>query len=368
MAAPASRDPEAGEERPAQPVDWAFAARVGHRVAGREPLADSYHHQSLVSDFALVTAEAAGLVAEFTGLAFPPHEAGLVVDRQEWVTLNLASFRHLLDPLTRRLAERLPTNALAGINRRVAGAETGALLGFFAQRVLGQYDLVGAETGGPAQAASGRVYYVGPNVLSLEKRFGFRPREFRRWIALHEVTHLIQFTGVPWLRGYFFELVDASLGLLDPDPKRLAGIVRHVVDEVRAGRNPLDEGGVVGLLATPEQRQLLRRVQALMALLEGHGNFVMNRLGREHVAGHDRMSEVLRARRTAGGWSGRVQRVVGLEMKLRQYEVGESFLNAVEERAGLGILSELWTGPEALPDLDELGHPERWCARVGLSV
>lgn len=353
-------------------VDWGFAERIAQRVAGREPLADSYHRVSLVADFAEVTEQAGHLVTEFTGLR-PTSGAveGLVVDRQEWVSLNLASFQRLFDPIAQRFGPRLRRARLARLNQRVAGAETGVLIGWFAQRVLGQYDLLAAGDGADGNGADGgglppgRVYYVGPNVLALEKRYGFRPHAFRLWIALHEVTHLVQFRGVPWLRAHFLGLVDEALGLIDPDPRRLVAALRHVLEEVRAGRNPLADGGLMTLLAGPEQRALLRRVQALMALLEGHGNHVMNCVGHEHVEGQAGMAKVLKERRSARGMARHLQRVLGVELKLRQYDVGERFIDEVAARAGPEALAAAWRGPEYLPDLDELSAPERWLARVG---
>ncbi len=127
-------------------------------------------------------------------------------------------------------------------------------------------------------------------MLGLEKRFAFRPRDFRLWIALHELTHRAQFTGVPWLRAYFLGLVGELVGGSEPDPKRMLAAVGRAVDEMRQGRNPIDEGGMVSLFASPEQRETLVRVQALMSLLEGHGNAVMNRLGADLVEGQARMA------------------------------------------------------------------------------
>jgi len=349
-----------------EPVDWKLAAQVARRFAGRERFATSYLGSSLERDFAEVTAEAEALVAEFTGLHSPGRAAGTVLDRVGWVDANVTSMQHMLRPFTDRVAERVARSPVAPIGRRVAGAEMGALLGYLAQRVLGQYDLLvpddPAETGAiPTDA----VYYVGPNVLGLEKRFAFRPRDFRLWIALHELTHRAQFTGVPWLRGYFLSLVERSLGMVDPDPRRLVQALTRAADELRRGRNPLDEGGLVGLLATPEQRGLLSQVQALMSLLEGHGNVVMNHLGRRHVAGQERMARVLQARREARGLSAQLQKLLGLEMKMRQYEVGEAFVEAVEREAGLRAIDAAWRAPEALPTMEELSEPSRWLARVG---
>jgi coenzyme F420 biosynthesis associated uncharacterized protein len=209
------------------------------------------------------------------------------------------------------------------------------------------------------------VYYVGANVLVLEKRFAFRPRDFRLWIALHEVTHRAQFTGVPWLRGYFFDQVGELLGAMDPDPKRLVGAVARAVDEVRRGRNPIDEGGVVALFASEEQRAGMARVQALMSLLEGHGNAVMNRLGADLVDGQERMAHVLQARRATRGATALLHRLLGLELKMRQYEVGEAFVAAVERQAGPRGIDAAWRGPEMLPTLAELDDAGAWLARVG---
>lgn len=355
---------EADHPAPPEPVDWDLATRVARRIAGRESLAASYLGDSLRRDFAEVTAEAEPLVVELTGLHPPTRGVAHVLDRAAWAEANVASMRRMLEPLSARLAERTAHSPIAPVARRVAGTEMGLLLGFFAQRVLGQYDLLVPDEP-HASRGSDAVYFVGPNVLALEKRFAFRPRDFRLWIALHELTHRAQFTGVPWMREYFLSLVEQTLGMMEPDPRRFAQALARAVEEVRRGRNPLDDGGIVALLATPEQRGSLERVQALMSLLEGHGNLVMNRLGREHVAGQERMARVLHARRRARGVSGVFQKALGFEMKMRQYELGEAFCDAVVREAGLRALDAAWQGPEWLPTLDELRRPTDWLSRAG---
>jgi coenzyme F420 biosynthesis associated uncharacterized protein len=361
---PGATEPGAARDLP-DPVDWRLALQVARRFAGREPIAASYLGASLRRDFEDVTVQAEGLVSEFTRLHSPGPATGTVLDRHGWVEANISSMRRLLRPFTERVAERVARSPVAPLGRRVAGAEMGALLGYLAQRVLGQYDLlVPEETNGAGAPAVDAVYYVGANVIGLEKRFAFRPHDFRLWIALHELTHRAQFTGVPWLRGYFLDLVDRSLGMVDPDPKRLVQALTRAAEELRRGRNPLDEGGLVALLATPEQRGVISQVQALMSLLEGHGNVVMNHLGRRHVVGQERMARVLQARRQARGLSGQLQKLLGLEMKMRQYEVGESFVEAVEREAGLQAIDAAWRGPESLPTMDELTRPIDWLQRV----
>jgi len=344
------------------PLDWALAERVARRVAGREPLGSSYLAASLRDDFREVTAQAESLVGEYTGLVVPSPARADVVDRASWVSANVTSMRRLLEPLTARVGERMATSRVAPLGRRVAGTETGVLLGYLAQRVLGQYDLLVLDED---DAAADAVYYVGGNILALEKRFAFRPRDFRLWIAIHECTHRAQFTGVPWLKPYYLSLVDASLSSIDPDPSRLIQALTRAIEELRAGRNPLDEGGLVALLATDEQRTALNGVQALMSLLEGHGNSVMNRLGRDHVSGQARMARVLQSRRQSTGMIAMMHKLVGLESKMRQYEIGEAFVAGVEREAGPRAIDAAWRGPEWLPTVDELQTPDAWLVRVG---
>jgi coenzyme F420 biosynthesis associated uncharacterized protein len=354
------------------PVDWGVAERVAVRVAGHEPLAASYHYDRLTADFDEVTAQAEQLVADETGLrsASGPARAR-VVGRDEWVSANLASFQRMLRPLTDKMAERLDRNgALAGVagalSRRAAGVEVGLLLGWMAGRVLGQYDLLVVEDEDPDD--QDLVYYVGPNVLSLEKRFGFPPHEFRLWLALHEVTHRAQFTGIPWLRQHFLSLVHRTLDAVEPDPKRFLDAAAQAVEDLRAGRNPLDDGGLAVLFASPDQRHLLGRIGGLMSLLEGHGDVTMDRAGKGHVPSAARFSRALRERRQQGSSMAKVvQRVMGIDAKLKQYRQGEAFIAYVEEHGGATALDAAWRGPEWLPTLAEIRAPQEWLDRVRLS-
>ena len=343
-------------------IAWDTAERVAIRVAGREPLAESYHYASLEPDFREFTAEAEALVEAETGLKSLAGPArARVTDRAGWIRANLNSFQRLLRPLTDRLGDRMGNTKVAPVGRQIAGAEVGALLGWMSTRVLGQYDMLVIENENPDD--QDLVYYVGPNVLALEKRYGFPPREFRLWIALHEVTHRMQFTGVPWLRPYFLSLLDTTLSSFDPDPKRMVESLKRAVAEARAGRNPLDEGGIVTVLATPEQQATIQRIGGLMSVLEGHGDLVMDRAATVRVPSAERISTVLHARRQSKGATKAIRKLVGLEAKLRQYEEGERFLEALEDAGGEGI-DLLWKGPEYLPDLAEIRDPQRWLARV----
>ena len=345
-------------------VSWDLAERVAIRVAGREPLAESYHFASLETDFAELTAQAEALVAEVTGLRSLAGPArARVTDRPGWVRANIASFRRLLRPLTDKLGPRLASSPIAPAGRAVAGAQVGMMLGWMSTRVLGQYDLLLIEDENPDEQDI--VYYVGANVLALEKRFGFPPREFRLWLALHEVTHRAQFTGVPWMRPHFLSLVERSLGIVDPDPKRFVEALRRAADQVRAGHNPLDDGGLIALLAGPEQHAVLQQVQGMMSLLEGHGDITMNRAGTGLVPNAERFHRTLHQRRSeVGGPAKLLQKLIGLEAKMKQYEQGERFIEEVEEAGGRALLDKVWEGPEWLPGLSEIRAPQRWIDRA----
>ena len=350
-----------------EPVAWDLAERVAVRVAGREPFADSYHHDSLQPDFAEFTAQAEEIVAEETGLRSLAGPArARVTDRAGWVRANINAFRRMLLPLTDKLGERLDDDAIASkVTRVVAGVEVGSLLGWMSTRVLGQYDLLIVEEEGNADQDF--VYYVGPNVLAIEKRYGFPPREFRLWLAIHEVTHRAQFTGVPWLRGHFLGLVEQSLGTVDPDPKRLVEALRRAVVEVRAGRNPLEEAGMVGLFATDDQLAVLQQIGGMMSLLEGHGDVTMDRAAKDLIPSAPRFSRVLHQRRAKASPGAKLlQQVLGLEAKMKQYAQGEAFIEAVESAGGRPLLDTAWEGPDRLPSLAEIREPQRWIERVAM--
>jgi coenzyme F420 biosynthesis associated uncharacterized protein len=267
--------------------------------------------------------------------------------------------------VTEKLAasSAIGSSPIAPVTRSIAGAEVGMMLGWMSTRVLGQYDLLLVEDEDPEDQDI--VYYVGPNVLALEKRFAFPPREFRLWLALHEVTHRAQFTGVEWMRPHFLSLVDQSIRSIDPDPKRFVEALRRAVEQMRAGTNPLDEGGVVALFAGAEQFAVLQQVQGLMSLLEGHGDVTMDRAGSGHIPDADRFSRVLRERRSQQPKPAKVlQKLVGLEAKMKQYELGERFIEAVEDAGGPELFEHVWRGPEWIPTLPEIREPQLWISRV----
>lgn len=344
-------------------IDWALAESVAARVSGGEPFAESYHAHSLEEDFLRLTAEAQHWVEEEVGFHSLSGDArARVVGRAEWVSANIASYRRLLRPVLGRLEERMVGPA-AWVSGKVAGAELGALLGWMSTKVLGQYDLLVLEEEDPHD--QDLVYFVGPNILSLEKRHSFPPEQFRLWVALHEVTHRTQFTGIPWMRDYFLGLVESMVEAAEPDPAKVFSAIGRVAEGIRTRHNPLDDGGLAALFATPDQRAAMEKVGGLMSLLEGHGDVTMDRAARHRVPQADRFARVLRARRKELNLGARLlQRMIGLEAKLNQYEQGERFIAAVEEVGGTELLDQAFRSPENLPTRAEIGEPQRWIRRI----
>jgi coenzyme F420 biosynthesis associated uncharacterized protein len=352
-------------------VSWETAERVATwlgegrplgAAAGARPL-DESTWRSLRDDFSEATARAEELVVEATGLRSAAGPAvAQVVDRTEWVRANVVSFRRLLEPALTQLQTAALPEPLAGATRTVTGAQLGLVLGWMATRVLGQYDMLFAE----GADSGGMVSYVGPNIVALERRHAFPPRQFRMWIALHEVTHRCQFTGVPWLRGHFLSLVDQGLTGMSTDPRRFAEALRRAGQAVRSGRNPFEDAGMLGLVAPPEQLAVIARIQAMMSLLEGHGDVTMDRVGSDDVPDAAWFSRVLHERRKHAGILTRLlMQLVGLEAKMRQYEQGERFIAAVESTAGPELFARVWEGPENLPSMEEIRQPDLWVARLG---
>jgi len=338
-------------------VDWGTAQRIARTVAGAPG------ETGLPGDLAELAEHARERVVSASrlepGRALPAPEA---VDRAEWIDANLADMRATLDPLVDRMGEGLgavagPLRAGAGL---LLGAEVGALTGYMAQRVLGQYELALLEPQAPA-----RLLFVAPNIRRAAVDLDASESDLLTWIAYHEVTHAVQFSAVPWLRehvaGLLRELVDSMQVRIDP-----AALVRLPrPDDLRALVDAVREGGLVGAMAGPHRRAILDRVQAVMATVEGHAEHVMDAAAADVLPSLGKLRAALdRRRRERPPLLKLLERLLGLDLKLRQYEVGRRFCDAVTERVGVDGLNRVWAAPAALPTLAELEHPERWLARI----
>ena len=344
------------------PIDWRRAEQIATSIAGRHPLVAG----AKVTDFGHLNPRLEDQIEETTGLRSLAGPAVVqVIDRPDWIRANIASFQHLLAPVLDEWSEKMPSNGFAAnISSQLVGAELGALLGWMSTRVLGQYDLlVGREGDDDA------VYMVGPNLAAMEKRFGFDPEEFRTWVLLHELTHRAQFTGVPWMKGHFTDLVDVSVRMANPDPHRIAEAIREAFNDRDRARQQVRDSGVFGLIASAEQRQVIQQIAGLMSLLEGHGDVTMSRAAGDLVPSAGRFSAVLQARRRRTNPLSRLMlRLTGIEGKLNQYAAGERFIAAIEAERGPRAVDVCWLTSANLPSMEEIRNPPQWLGRIGALV
>lgn len=358
-------------------IDPGMAAAVARRLCGEggrgEPTSAAV--QELRKQLEVAVPRAESLVAGLSGIPAPPPVRWAVVTRGDWAEVNIRGMLTLISPLIDKVGERLDALPLPArlAQRGLLSAEVGAMLGYVSRRVLGQYDLLVAESDEEvprwkqrrAPGGGAPLIFVGTNMVETQRRLGFVPEDFALWVAVHEVTHRFQFAGVPWLRDRFFGLIHSYLDSIEMDAKSLGGRVKMAVRKLVARDIPVEERNPVYLLATEPQRAVLDEIQALMAVVEGHGNFVMDSIGAEVIPSFRKMRHLFERRREQTTWVQKiVNHAIGLEMKLRQYELGQRFCEQVVAEGGHQALAHLWADPSHLPTLAELREPKRWVTRV----
>jgi coenzyme F420 biosynthesis associated uncharacterized protein len=347
-------------------IDWVRARELAFSLVKNGRLS-SQARVELEAIYRDLVQRAITEIAAFTGLKAPWHPVKVAVfDRYDWVDANIVAFQRLLDPAERihsRISIGRPwTAALIGdVNRFVLSHEIGFLLGYLSHRVLGQYDVAVFGTG---PVASGQLYFVEPNIESLVGQLGLPVDDFRLWIALHEASHAFEFESNDWLVGHFNNLLEryfvaAMEELTENGLKRAAETWSRVVDCLRRGQT------LVEALLSPRQLAIFHSLQALMAVIEGYSNFVMNSLGMRLIPEFDIIRARFEARQQYRPAPERLFiRLTGLALKLEQYRMGEAFVSQVVSTKGLEFANRLWDGPQYLPTLDELRRPELWINRI----
>jgi coenzyme F420 biosynthesis associated uncharacterized protein len=353
-------------------IDWRAAQRIGERIAGSPPEGgvQAGTLEPLAHDFAK-------RVSGYSGLPAPSELPALeAVDRPEWIAANLRTMRPLLGPLEERVGERAgplggPLRSATGF---LLGAQVGALTGVLSQRVLGQYDLALLDDSVPP-----RLLLLAPNLALTARNLGVDRDELVAWVAIHEITHAVQFSAAPWLRehlgGMLRELIEGLQVTLGgrsagaeagkaaaenpPRPKLPEpGELVQLLDRVRRGE-------LLRLTLGEDRWQLVERMQAAMSLIEGHAEHTMDAVGAEVLPSLPRLRSALNRRREARPLPWRVlERLLGLELKLRQYEMGRRFCDAIVADGGPRALAGAFRGPAAMPTMDELQQPDRWLRRT----
>jgi coenzyme F420 biosynthesis associated uncharacterized protein len=341
-------------------VDWELAASTARRVARPGPEVSGAEAADVVTELRLAAERARPHVARITRLdAQDADPQVLVVDRPGWVRANLGSLRSMLEPVVDAMASRRAVEApaiVSAVGSKVTGLETGGLLAFLSSKVLGQYDI--NPDGAP------RLLLVAPNVVHTEREMGVDSSDFRLWVCLHEETHRVQFTAVPWLRQHMIDQVHELARELAPDPKALLSTLEEAARRL-PGILRGDGGSLLDLVTTAQQRERIAQLTAVMSLLEGHADVVMDEVGPDVVPTVRTIRERFNARRGGSDPLDRVvRRLLGLEDKMRQYRDGAVFVRGVVAEVGMDGLNEVWTAPETLPSPAEIADPRAWVRRV----
>jgi coenzyme F420 biosynthesis associated uncharacterized protein len=352
-------------------IDWNVATSTGVRWVRPGPQVTMAEARKVVAELRQLAAEVAEPVRELTGLPGAPDD-GLVavVDRPGWIRANVDGFRVVLDPLAQHLAERGGPpggSVISAVGSRVTGMQAGLILAYLAGRVLGQYELFlppDPDASGQ-EVPAGRLTLVAPNIVMIERELSVDPSDFRRWVCLHEETHRTQFTSVPWLRPYVQEQMTAFLLASDLDPASILDRLRAAADAVGGAVGGRGGGSLIEAIQSPRQREILERLTSVMTLVEGHGDYVMDAVGPSVVPSVAQIRARFSARR---GSSSRIEqalrRILGIDLKMKQYEQGSRFVKKVVGEAGMATFNKVWTSPETLPTPDEIADPIAWLDRV----
>jgi coenzyme F420 biosynthesis associated uncharacterized protein len=334
-------------------IDWNLAGQVARGIAGLQPSGDPGPFEAVSAP----AAESERLVSSYTGLVpLAPLPAPEAIGRKEWIEANLSSLGGVLEPVAGRLGSKL--GPLGGAAGTLIGLEAGAVSGFLSGRVLGQYEFPPLDPSAPP-----RLLFVAPNLGHAATALDADHDQLLRWVALHETTHALQFGAVPWLREHLEELIRQLLAALDVDPSGFLRLpdpsdLRGLVSRVR-------EDGLAFMAVGPERRGLLEGAQAFMALLEGYAEHVMDAVGTGLLTDLDAMRAAMdRRRQERSGLLRVLEKLIGLDLKLRQYELGKQFCDAVVARGGIAALNRAWAGPSSLPSIAELSDPVGWLGRT----
>ncbi len=349
-------------------IDWDLAVAAASRMSGAGPAITRDEAEDVVAELREGAERSTPLVREFTNLAAGRRTAPvLVVDRAGWIRANADGFAEVIAPLVDKLQTRkgAPSPMAEAVGSQVTGLEVGALLGFMSSKVLGQFDpFYGLDSAGDTGPA-GRLLLVAPNIVHAEREMGVDPHDFRLWVCLHEETHRVQFTAVPWMRDHIRNEIEALVSEIEVDPAKLASMVGEGVKRVGDILRGDDDVSLLDLFSSARQREVLDRITAVMSLLEGHADVVMDGVGPEVIPTVKDIRRRFTQRRKGTSYLDRVLRkLLGLDAKMAQYRDGAAFTRGVLDQVGMEGFNAVWAEPAHLPSRVEISDPAAWVRRV----
>ncbi|MDQ6694092.1 MAG: zinc-dependent metalloprotease [Chloroflexota bacterium] len=349
-------------------MEWNRVRQMAHQIIREEAPAPGWH-ESWESYYRDMVARCYPVITAEIGRELPvPLDSIQAFSRNEWIDANIANFRQLFEPIEAMYMRaqgpgNLGTMLMGDVSQSVLSGQLGILLGYLARRVLGQYDL---SLLGKEPVSQGRLYFVEPNINAVQKELGLDADDFRLWIALHETTHAYEFEAYPWVREYFNSLLEEYFSLISDDILQFGsnlsgvrGLAERAMSNISSGENWIEK------MMSPEQRVLFNKLQALMSIIEGYSNYIMNAVGERLLPSYNVIKERFEARAANRSSAEKLfVRITGLALKMEQYRLGEAFINAVVAQQGVSLANRVWEGPDFMPTMEELRNPSMWVGRI----
>ncbi|WP_411375172.1 zinc-dependent metalloprotease [Arthrobacter sp. MPF02] len=357
-------------------INWDLAASAAARLAPAGPVLEAAAIGEAVDSLRRLADASVSHVHEITGLEAARDlrdSAVLVVDRASWAKANTQSFAVMLKPAMEKMLENRRgtlSPAAASVSGAITGSQLGAVLAFLSSKVLGQYDPFAALAEGSNAPAAGRLLLVAPNIVSVERELNVTPEDFRLWVCLHEQTHRVQFAAAPWLRHHMLQQIDELsvhlLGNVDSLMERATAAARSLKDRTAPGNTP-GRGAILDLLQDPEEKAAISHLTAVMSLLEGHANVVMDAVDASIVPSVKTIRQRFNDRgKDRGVIEKFIRNLLGLDAKMRQYSDGARFVRAVVDVAGMDGFNRVWESADHLPTEPEIHDAKLWLERMGL--
>ena len=357
-------------------INWDLAASTAARLTPAGPSLGSKEIGAAVENLRLMADISVPHVHDITGLEAARDlrdSSVLVVDRASWAKANTQSFAVMLQPAIEKMLEGrrgTVTPGAASVGGAITGSQLGAILAFLSSKVLGQYDPFSALAENSTAPAAGRLLLVAPNIVAVERELNVAPEDFRLWVCLHEQTHRVQFAAAPWLRHHMLEQIEDPsqplLGNVDSIMERAAAAARALKDRSGNGAAP-GRGAILDLLQDPAERAAISHLTAVMSLLEGHANVVMDAVDASIVRSVKTIRQRFNARgKDRGTIEKFIRSLLGLDAKMRQYTDGAKFVREVVDAAGMEGFNKVWESADRLPTEPEIHDSKLWLERMGL--
>lgn len=357
-------------------INWDLAASTAARLVPAGPVLDQAAISEAVDSLRRLADVSVDHVHEITGLEAARDlrdSSVLVVDRASWAKANTQSFAVMLKPAMEKMLENRQgtmSPGAASVSGAITGSQLGAVLAFLASKVLGQYDPFAALAEGSTAPPAGRLLLVAPNIVAVERELNVTPEDFRLWVCLHEQTHRVQFAAAPWLRHHMLEQIDELsvhlLGNVDSLMERATAAARSLKDRTASGNTP-GRGAILDLLQDPEEKAAISHLTAVMSLLEGHANVVMDAVDASIIPSVKTIRQRFNDRgKDRGVIEKFIRSLLGLDAKMRQYSDGARFVRAVVDAAGMEGFNRVWESADHLPTEPEIHDAKLWLERMGL--